>query len=390
MEKKMEKKMEESFRLHTSIHTIEENLSKIARSLGCKRQELIVMLDSIMPDPYMSALHNFEKLIDAYHITGDKIYILRRRNHDNNNVSDHFYGCRIYQTRSESPIQFALIRLSTDARMFLVMKNEEVKRLYKRARAYCGHVVKPIKKPIIDEDAFRLVVKETLGFIQILKKHKEYDIRATRGLMLHGPPGNGKTMLCRWLINEFTRQELTTNSVTSTQIRQAQANDSLAELFGNRNLIVCDDIDISFFDRNGANGELACSLLASLDGVTKAQRGAIRVFTSNESVEDMDPAFRRPGRIDKAIEIPLPNDGLKLQFIQTWNTELLKNIKAENIQSACKGMSFAEMDEVQRAMIVNWLESKQWDLDLAIEQTRNRLSDLPQHRESVGFGADEE
>lgn len=370
-------------------------LPKIAKELKTSDGELGVYMDSILPSSYATAFHRMERVVKEMTTFCDPMFVTRRRHHEKSTVADHFYGCRIYETvphaptkihKPEKPIRFAVIRLSTDTRLFLIAKKSDVVLLYRHGCRYVPSRPMEVKAPIMRPEILKTVLDETIGFLELLQKHKDLELRASRGVMLHGPPGNGKTMLCRWLVNEAAKRNWSHGLVTASQIRAAFGQDRLTELFCSKKLIICDDIDVEFFSRRGKDCELACALLASLDGVRK-QEQTVRIFTSNESVETMDDAFKRPGRIDRAIEIPLPNREMRLTFIKTWNTKLLEALDPYEILEACGDMSFAELDEVQRNLLVNWIRTKKFELKKAVDDMRNRLNDLPVNlRNSVGFG----
>ena len=69
-------------------------------------------------------------------------------------------------------------------------------------------------------------------------------------------------------------------------------------------------------DRGKGNGKMACSLLTAMDGMSEGGH-LVRIFTTNESVEELDPAFTRPGRIDRCITLDKPDQDLRRQLIQT-------------------------------------------------------------------------
>jgi hypothetical protein len=51
-----------------------------------------------------------------------------------------------------------------------------------------------------------------------------------------------------------------------------------------------DDIDVAYLDRKKGNGKMACSMLTAMDGM-REDENLVRIFTTNEPVEELDPAF---------------------------------------------------------------------------------------------------
>jgi hypothetical protein len=368
-----------------TTNKIQALLPILASELNSTVEQLGVYLNSILPSPYSESFHQIDLTVKDLSTPCNPIFIARRRRHDPNNPEDIFFGCRIFQTRGETPIRFAAYRTMTDQSLFIILPKDQLQALYRYANRQPIKVAE-IKKPILPAETMSSVWDETIGFLELLRKHREIEIRASRGLLLHGPPGNGKTMICRWLLQEATQRNWSSKIVTASEIESAFGQNQLTQLFGGSAVIVCDDIDIAFFSRSGHKSEIACSLLSALDGATTKQPHTVRIFTTNETVSDLDPAFQRPGRIDRAIRIPLPDDQGRLAFAKTWHKKLLEQIPASEIASACSHLSFAEMDEVQRNLLINWVKgSKEWNLKQAITDLENRLSDMPP-KSAAGFG----
>ena len=147
----------------------------------------------------------------------------------------------------------------------------------------------------------------TLGFVAQADAMSKLGFSGRKGVLLYGPPGTGKTLLIRYLVSKlegYTRFILTPESFGFFGEIMEAARKMLPAL------IVIEDADLIAEDRNecapGASG-LLNQLLNEMDGLT-SDAPILFVLTTNRP-EVLEPALAsRPGRIDQAIEVGLPQD----------------------------------------------------------------------------------
>jgi len=126
-----------------------------------------------------------------------------------------------------------------------------------------------------------------------------------RGLLLWGPPGTGKTHTVRWITTELA--ETTVFVLTAGSLGALGPICRLARELA-PSLLVLEDVDLVARERTmrGQGGPLLFELLNELDGMADDANVAV-VLTSNRA-ELLEPALAaRPGRVDLAVEIPLPD-----------------------------------------------------------------------------------
>jgi hypothetical protein len=177
--------------------------------------------------------------------------------------------------------------------------------------------------PILHNNILEEVVQHTIGILKRKKQLKEHGVKATYGILLNGPAGNGKTMLCRYIKSlAIYEHGITCLNRTASDIDHAFQKNTLGDLFNAQyddTVHFFDDVDISYLNRTSGNGKVACSILSALDGVDMhKQYGSIRIFTTNEDTSSMDEAFIRPGRIDKIITLNPPDTAMRLQLVSQW------------------------------------------------------------------------
>ncbi len=155
-------------------------------------------------------------------------------------------------------------------------------------------------------------VKGPLLHPEMLKK---YNVNVVKGILLFGPPGNGKTMLMKAIRGSL--KGVTMLDVSGADLAQAEEKGALAalkEVFDRAaenapSMLFIDEIDGIAPSRKGASEEgikLTEEFLVELDGITETP-GVVIVCATNRP-GDLDPALLRPGRLDKIIYVQPPNE----------------------------------------------------------------------------------
>lgn len=150
-------------------------------------------------------------------------------------------------------------------------------------------------------------VHSDLGeFIQQQEWYQEKGLAYKRGYLLWGPPGTGKTSLCKALASEFGLDICVLNLASLTDESAVSVMSELSDIGGRRpKILLIEDIDSYVDGRTVKKKDLRFSTLLNIfDGVS-SQDGTILIITTNQ-YENLDPALIRPGRIDLQLEVGLP------------------------------------------------------------------------------------
>ena len=159
-----------------------------------------------------------------------------------------------------------------------------------------------------------------------------------KGVILHGPPGGGKTLLCRSMAGEFDASFYYVSGPEVVGSLHGQTEEGLRAVFAGAadhspSIICIDEVEALTRNRralsNQADLRAVAQLLALMDGLRRAP-GVFVIGTTNQ-VELIDPAFRRPGRFDREIAISLPDERSRLEIltIQTRSMPLSAAARAE-------------------------------------------------------------
>ncbi len=143
-----------------------------------------------------------------------------------------------------------------------------------------------------------------------------------RGILLYGPPGTGKTHTVRHLIGAGA--DTTVVLLSGTQMAYVAQAAQIARAHQPA-IVVLEDVDLIAEDRDhgpygGGSSPLLFTLLDAMDGLDQ-DADVVFLLTTNRA-EALERALsQRPGRVDLAVEIPLPDEGARRQLIALYAAE---------------------------------------------------------------------
>jgi len=182
-------------------------------------------------------------------------------------------------------------------------------------------------------------------------------IEPPRGILLYGPPGTGKTLLAKAVANESGANFI---SVKGPELKSKWVGESerlVRDLFKRAKqvaptVIFFDEIDALAPKRGGYYGEhatesIVSQLLTELSGIEE-MKGVVVIAATNRP-DMVDPALLRPGRFDRQILVPAPDEQTRLEIlkIQTKNMPM-KDVDLKKIAAETEGYSGADLEALVR------------------------------------------
>jgi ATP-dependent Clp protease adapter protein ClpS len=195
-----------------------------------------------------------------------------------------------------------------------------------RSRGIMVHKLPPVRREdvILPDATLKLLDRNVLNFVKSRERLRELGQSTRKGILLYGPPGTGKTHTIRYLASNLPGH--TTLIITAAQVGLLPEYMSLARLLQPA-MVVIEDVDLIARDREkmGPCDELMLNeLLNQMDGL-KQDADILFVLTTNRPEQLEGALAGRPGRIDQAIEVPLPDDIGRSKLVQLYGKGLSLN-----------------------------------------------------------------
>ncbi|MCX8204718.1 MAG: CDC48 family AAA ATPase [Candidatus Nezhaarchaeota archaeon] len=194
-------------------------------------------------------------------------------------------------------------------------------------------------------------------------KHPEFfeqmGIRPPKGVLLYGPPGTGKTLLAKAVATESEANFISVKGPEVLSKWVGESERAVREIFRKaRQVAPC----IIFFDEvdsiaptrglrygdSGVTERVVNQLLTELDGITVLKNVVVMAATNRPDI--LDTALIRPGRFDRLIYVPPPDQAARLEIfkVHTRRMPLADDVNLERLVSLTEGYTGADIEAVCR------------------------------------------
>ena len=188
---------------------------------------------------------------------------------------------------------------------------------------------------------------------------EELDMQAAKGVLMYGPPGTGKTLLAKAVANEAQSNFISIKGPELLDKYVGESEKGVREVFSKARenaptVIFFDEIDAIATERGQASGEsgvgerVVSQLLTELDGLESLEDVVVIATTNRPDL--MDSALLRPGRLDRHIHVPVPNETARRKILEvhTRDKPLAQDVDINALARKTNGYVGADIEALTR------------------------------------------
>lgn len=205
-------------------------------------------------------------------------------------------------------------------------------------------------------------LRETIQYpVNYPEKFIKFGQNPSKGVLLYGPPGCGKTMLAKAVATECKANFISVKGPELMTMYVGESESNVRQLFDKARgsapcVLFFDEIDSIGRARNshstdgGAADRVINQLLAEMDGMNVKKN--VFVVGATNRPQQLDSALMRPGRLDQLVYIPLPDVASRLSILKAKlaNAPVSPEINLQELAQVTEGFSGADLEEIcQRA-----------------------------------------
>jgi transitional endoplasmic reticulum ATPase len=214
-------------------------------------------------------------------------------------------------------------------------------------------------------------IQKVREIIELPLRHPELFVRlgveAPKGVLLHGPPGGGKTLLAKAVANESEANFISIKGPELLSKWVGESESGVREVFRKARqsaptVVFFDEIDAIAPVRGSGYGDthvterVVSQLLTELDGLEELQE--VIVLAATNRLDIVDPALLRAGRFDRLLQVPAPDKKARLEIlkIHTAKNPLANDVDLEKVAEKTENYTGADLAGLVSTAVMMALE----------------------------------
>ncbi|MCL5788318.1 MAG: CDC48 family AAA ATPase [Candidatus Marsarchaeota archaeon] len=185
---------------------------------------------------------------------------------------------------------------------------------------------------------------------------EKFGIRPTKGILLYGPPGCGKTLIAKAVATESEANFIPIKGPEVFSKWLGESEKAIREAFRRARqsapcILFLDELDAMApargggYDDTGATERVVTQLLTELDGMEKLENVVVIGATNRPDI--LDAALLRPGRLDRLVYVSPPDEKSRLEILKIY-TKKMQGVDLERLVEATDGYSGADLEMLCR------------------------------------------
>ncbi|KAJ6363580.1 hypothetical protein OIU78_003704 [Salix suchowensis] len=226
-----------------------------------------------------------------------------------------------------------------------------------------------------------------------------FGLRTTKGVLLYGPPGTGKTSLARLCAVDAGVNLFSINGPEIVSQNYGESEQAMHKIFDSAcqsapAVVFIDELDAIAPARKDGGEELSQRMVATLlnlmDGIGRTD--GLLIIAATNRPDSIEPALRRPGRLDREIEIGVPSPGQRLDILHTLLSEMKHSVsdtQLKQLAMATHGFVGADLaalcNEAALVCLKRYVRSKKSDYS---SHPKGSSAAYEDHSDSMVKGSD--
>ncbi|MFH1473830.1 MAG: CDC48 family AAA ATPase [Candidatus Aenigmatarchaeota archaeon] len=214
---------------------------------------------------------------------------------------------------------------------------------------------------------------------------KTLGIKPPRGVLLYGPPGCGKTYVVKALANEAGVNFVSVKGPELLSKWVGESEQHVRDVFRRAkqvapSIVLFDEID-SLAPRRGTSSgskvmeQVVSQLLTEMSGIEDME--GVSVIATTNRPDIMDPALLRPGRFDRLIYVPAPDEKTRLEIFKIHTKNMpLKGVKLDKMAKLTEGYSGADIEALAREAAMFALRESQKAKEVTMKHFEEALKKI--------------